>query len=55
MQNKTLLIGDIEKIILRRIFEKRLEGYTIETAREIFDTVVGHQIRGQLDKEEKWK
>lgn len=35
------LTADIERILYRRSLEKRLDGYTLETALEIAETIVG--------------
>lgn len=33
------LVDKIEAVLLRRVFERRLDGYTLETAKEITDLV----------------
>lgn len=40
-QRYSRLRGLIEEILVRRLFENRLDGYTLETALQIIDTMKG--------------
>lgn len=68
LTNKLPLQDDIERVLLRRLFEKRLDGYTLESANEIArlvggspaseqgkDATMGYvELKNQLEREHKW-
>ncbi len=54
-QPDTALEREIEQILFGRIMNARLEGYTVETARQIMDLIAAHRGSGVLTATEaRW-